>query len=84
MTCLHADTVPVYAYLHAPNPQPGGPVDILNGGQPVARLCPDCDQQLPTNWGCPDCEWETYESRRLCDPEPHVTTICTRPCKEHT
>lgn len=83
MNCVHADTVPVYGYVHPNPPKVGDPVALLNRGRPLAHLCLACDQQLPANWGCPDCCWETYEDRRLCDPEPDITFFCTRRCTTH-
>lgn len=80
--CSHPDTVPVYAYVHPTNPQTGDPVQTVNDGQPVARLCLDCDAQLPAAWGCTDCGWTPAE-RRVCDPLNHTPLILTRPCPTH-
>lgn len=71
MTCPHPD--PVSVVVRHPD----------GAETTVACLCPDCDQQLPANWGCPDCDWEQHEERRLCDLLPNVITTCTRPCEEH-
>jgi len=72
MTCLHEDAVPV---------------DVRNQAtgttETVAYICRTCLEQLPANHGCEDCEWSSYDMRRLCDSKPVTFTDCTRPCKEH-
>lgn len=70
--CPHDDTVPVDVRDHTT----GGTVT-------VARICRDCLAQLEAGWGCPACEWETYEERRLCDYLATVHHVLVRPCKEH-
>lgn len=71
-TCPHDDTIPVDVRSH----QTGGTVT-------VARICRDCLAQLHAGWGCPACDWETAEVRRLCDPRVVPLPVLVRPCKEH-
>ena len=70
--CVHDDTVPV----DTRDPDTGDTTT-------VARLCVDCSAQLAAGWGCPDCDWQSWEDRRLCDPAPTVHHYLARPCKEH-
>lgn len=53
--------------------------DVISDGLVVAKVCATCWEQLPSNWGCTDCEW--IEEWRLCDPHPHITP--GRRCAAH-
>lgn len=81
--CPHETTEPVYAYLHHANPKVGDPVLLVNDGAPVARICTACHSQLHVGWGCPDCQWQVVELRRLCEPAPELIQTLIRPCQEH-
>lgn len=67
-TCPHDTTQPVDIRSH----ETGGTLT-------VARICVACLIQLPTAWGCDQCEWT--QVRRVCDPAP--TLILAAPCQEH-
>lgn len=82
-TCPHTDTEPVHGYLHGRDPHIGDPVWPLNDSKPLARICTACHEQLPTGWGCTDCEW-VEAPRRLCDPVNSTDLVLARPCKQHT
>lgn len=70
--CPHEETEPVEVR------------DRTTGGTTVvARICRGCLAQLEAGWGCPACEWDTYEERMLCEPRPTVHHVLIRPCKEH-
>ena len=72
VVCSHTDTVPVETI--APHLPESTPVVTV-----VAHLCTSCNQQLPANWGCGDCEWVSV--RRVCDPVP--TLRVARRCPTH-
>lgn len=71
-TCQHETTVPVDVRDH----DTGGTIT-------VARVCTSCLAQLEPGWGCPACEWQSIETRRLCDPHTRTQHALVRPCKEH-
>jgi hypothetical protein len=65
--------------------QPVDVRDYTTGGTiTVARICVDCLAQLEPGWGCPACDWDTFEDRRFCEVRPTVHHVLIRPCKEHT
>lgn len=68
--CPHDTTVPVEVVQPDADPTHAPVIEV------VARLCLDCDDQLPANWGCGDCEWA--EERSFCDryPRRHLTVPC--------
>lgn len=64
------------------------PVDVRDyttgGTTTVAHICRDCLCRLPANWGCTDCEWQTVETRQLCQVVPDQDLVTIRPCAVHT
>jgi hypothetical protein len=44
-----------------------------------ADVCSDCGIDLPANYGCSDCKWETFFSI----DNQSVVEICVQLCREH-
>jgi hypothetical protein len=78
--------------MYAMPPDLNGPLGYTHGhgghevhsvadylGEPLAYLCATCDEQLPLNYDCGDCDW--IEVTRLCDADP--TYIAGRTCSRH-
>lgn len=48
------------------------PVELLDTGEAVAKLCPDCDAQLPADW--PEGYWPVVPKLPPFVPDPRLTT----------
>lgn len=56
------------------------PVRVMNEGPDVACICVVCLEELPTSWGCDECEWRDGP-RRLC--ENIAPLVLFKPCRRH-
>ena len=54
------------------------PVETLNG-ELVGYLCTECDEALPANYACDDCQW--VDVTTLADDASHY--VVSRKCYQH-
>lgn len=68
-TCPHENTVPVEVGGHW-----GTAIEV------VARMCVDCLDRLPVEWGCTDCDW-VEAHRRISESSPQL--VLAQRCPKH-